>query len=114
MDQRGRRDDRRSPEARQWRKLYKGKRWSALRMQQLTRVPLCERCRKRKKLTPATVVHHVEPHRGDPVKFFNPANLESSCAPCHDGEAQSDERLAHRQIGDDGWPVSPDHPANRA
>jgi 5-methylcytosine-specific restriction endonuclease McrA len=110
-----RRDDRRSPGAQQWRKLYKGARWQRLREQQIRSHPLCERHRKKGHIVPATVVHHVDPHRGDPVKFYDPANLESVCAPCHDGETQSEERLGYStQVGADGYPVDPRHPSNRA
>jgi 5-methylcytosine-specific restriction endonuclease McrA len=112
-----RRDDRRSPEAAAWRKLYKGKRWQALRQMQLTLHPLCARCLRMipRKLTPATVVHHVKEHKGDLVLFFDPANLESSCKPHHDGDAQSEERVGYStQVGADGWPVDARHPANRS
>jgi hypothetical protein len=67
-----------------------------------------------RKLTPATVVHHIEPHKGDEVMFFDPANLESSCKPHHDGDAQSEERMGYStEVGADGWPIDTKHPANR-
>lgn len=111
---RRRQDDRRSPEAAAYRKLYKSMRWQRIRKHQLAEHPLCERCLKMptKRVTPATVVHHVEPHNGDHAKFFG-GPFESLCAPHHDGDAQSEERLGYsRQIGDDGWPIDARHPIN--
>jgi hypothetical protein len=106
--------DRRSPEAERYRRLYKGSTWKHLRKTQLTQHPLCERCRKRNRLTPATVVHHVDTHRGDLQKFYNPGNLESVCAPCHDSDALSEERLGYSsEVGADGWPMDPRHPQHR-
>lgn len=109
-----RRDDRRSPEAAAYRKLYKSQRWQTLRRLQLSKHPLCTRCLngEPRRLTPATVVHHKREHKGDPALFFDPSNLESLCAPHHDRDAQSEERLGYsREIGLDGYPVDPRHPA---
>jgi 5-methylcytosine-specific restriction endonuclease McrA len=108
-------DDRRSPEAEQYRRLYKTARWKRIRQHQLTEHPLCARCSKRGRITAATVAHHRLPHRGNEALFFDPANLESVCAPCHDGDVQSEEKVGYcREIGADGWPVDPRHPANEA
>jgi 5-methylcytosine-specific restriction enzyme A len=53
---------------------------------------LCQRCLRAnpRRLTPATVVHHREAHRGDKAKFFDLTNLESLCATHHDRDAQSE------------------------
>lgn len=97
----------RSADAREWRKLYGTARWQALRLAKLAADPLCERCIRQESVVPATVVHHVEPHKGDRVLFFRPTNLESLCAPCHDGEAQREERTGKAAVwtGLDGWPI---------
>jgi 5-methylcytosine-specific restriction protein A len=110
------RSDRRSPEAAAYRKLYKGARWSRLRLAHLATHPLCARCLKMKprRLTPATVVHHVKEHKGDLTLFYDPANLESLCAQHHDRDAQSEERKGYStEVGADGWPTDVRHPANR-
>lgn len=107
----GRRDYR-SPEAREWRKLYKTARWQALRTLQLQRKPLCEWCEAKGLIVVATVAHHSEPHKGDLAKFYG-VPLVSLCAPCHDTDAQSIERTGYsKAIGSDGWPTDPRHPAN--
>lgn len=42
--------------------------------------------------TPATLVDHLIPHRGDQAVFWNRADWTSSCAECHDGPKQVVER----------------------
>ena len=55
-----------------------------LRPAQLLREPFCRECAKRGVRTRATVVDHVEPHRGDWAKFIDPANHQSLCKHHHD------------------------------
>ena len=90
-----------------WRAWYKTGRWRALRAAQLAQQPLCERCQSRGILTPATVCHHKKAHKGDLVLFWDPMNLGSSCADCHDVDEQRVERggRARQTVGADGWPV---------
>lgn len=45
--------------------------------------PLCVECSKGGRITEATVVDHIVPHRGDPVKFNDISNLQSLCQTCH-------------------------------
>ena len=105
--------DHRSAEAAQYRKLYKTQAWKATRRQQLQQEPLCRMCMVAGRVIAATVADHVRPHKGDRVLFFDAANLQSLCAPCHDGAKQQQERLGYStQIGYDGWPVDDNHPAN--
>jgi 5-methylcytosine-specific restriction protein A len=61
----------------------------------------------------ATVVNHRKPHKGNWSLFIDATNHESTCKPCHDGPIQSEERRGFsREVGVDGWPTSPAHPAN--
>ena len=107
------RRNQRSAEAEQWRKLYKTSRWQKLRARQLRHEPLCSMCQARGEVTPATVADHVVPHKGDERLFFQGAT-QSLCAPCHSGAKQSEERRGYStEVGLDGWPVSPHHPAYR-
>ena len=55
------------------------RRWRKLRRWHLARNPLCEECLKMNRTVPAKHVDHIEPHRGDSVKFWNPDNLQSLC-----------------------------------
>jgi len=112
--ERGRRHDARRRALKPWRAWYKSARWQALRLAQLSKQPLCERCWESGKVTAATVVHHRKKHEGNEVLFFDPANLASSCAPCHDATEQQIERRGYSTaIGVDGWPIDPNHPSNR-
>ncbi|WP_234239756.1 HNH endonuclease [Billgrantia desiderata] len=63
------------------------------------------------RVTPADTVDHIEPHRGDGDKFFDPKNLQSLCATCHSSRKQ---RLEVRQVVDygcneAGMPNDPSH-----
>ena len=68
-----RRDERRSPAAAAWRKLYGLKAWRVLRAAQLAAHPFCERPIHGRRLVQATVANHRVPHRGDQDLFFDPA-----------------------------------------
>jgi 5-methylcytosine-specific restriction protein A len=58
-------------------------RWDKLRGYFLHKNPLCKACMEQGKLTPATEVDHVIPHRGDQKLFWNEANWAAMCKPCH-------------------------------
>lgn len=57
--------------------LYKTTRWKRTREHQLALEPLCSDCSK-----PATDVHHVIKHNGDPEIFWS-SPLMSLCHSCH-------------------------------
>lgn len=82
---------------------YKTQRWRRLRAIQLAREPLCAMCPRP---TPATVCDHVEPHRGNAVKFWC-GPFQSLCAPCHNSDKQRIEKggTPRSRIGLDGWPL---------
>jgi 5-methylcytosine-specific restriction protein A len=107
VKQRNREHDARRRTAQPWRALYKTARWLHLREAQLRDEPLCQRCKARGVVREATVVHHKEAHKGDPVLFFDAGNLASSCKPCHDRDEQAIERggRARQTVGPDGWPI---------
>jgi 5-methylcytosine-specific restriction endonuclease McrA len=86
-----------------------------LRLAQLAAHPLCCLCAKLGIVRAATVVDHIEPHKGNEELFFAAANLQSMCKPCHDGAKQELERTGRlRGSGLDGVPLDPLHPWNRA
>ena len=82
-----------------------GYRWQKARAGFLGRPEntLCVMCRRAGRLTPATVVDHIEPHRGDYKLFWSRDNWQALCAPCHNGTKQASE--GKRAVGVDGWPV---------
>lgn len=94
-----------------WQAWYKTAGWRKRRAYQLKQHPLCQECEKLGRIVPATVADHVEPHRGDPEKFWN-GTLQSLCKPCHDRHKQSEEKggLGFRRGCDvDGRPLDPGH-----
>ena len=54
-------------------------RWEGARREFLLRFPLCQECLRRGRVTPARVVDHVVPHRGDQRLFWDEANWEALC-----------------------------------
>lgn len=58
--------------------------WREARRLFLKRNPLCQRCLKFGRLTPATVVDHIVPHRGDQLLFWDQENWQALCKSCHD------------------------------
>jgi 5-methylcytosine-specific restriction endonuclease McrA len=92
--------------------LHGTMRWRRVAKYQLRDHPLCAFCLKRGRVTPASVADHIEPHKGDQDLFWNGA-LQSLCKLCHDSaKAQQEKRGYCTDIGMDGWPIDPLHPAN--
>lgn len=105
--------DHRSAEAQAWRHLYKSKAWRTGRIAFLHQHPLCVMCKTDGRIAPATVVDHIEPHKGNEALFFDASNWQALCKPCHDSrKALQEARGYDPSIGEDGWPVDERHPAN--
>ncbi|MCD9825235.1 HNH endonuclease signature motif containing protein [Bradyrhizobium japonicum] len=53
----------------------------------------------------ATVADHVKPHKGSEALFYDPDNLQSLCASCHNSAKQRME-LGQDVVtfAADGWP----------
>lgn len=45
--------------------------------------PLCADCEERERITAATIVDHIVPHRGDPKLFWDRKNWQGLCETCH-------------------------------
>lgn len=67
----------------QYSHLYTKWKWRQLRKRQLDREPLCAFCLERGRVTEAVICDHVEPHKGDMVKFWS-GPFQSLCKTCHD------------------------------
>lgn len=67
---------------------------------------LCVMCSKQGYVTPASVVDHIIPHKGDLKLFWDRKNWQPLCAPCHNRDKQSEERTGKAKVttGADGWP----------
>jgi len=46
-------------------------------------------CQRNGKLSPATVVDHILPHRGDEDLFWDESNWQPLCKRCHDRKTGS-------------------------
>ena len=94
--------------------LYDSARWKRMRTYQLQLHPLCKYCAELGRVTPATIVDHIEPHKGDVNKFWL-GKLQSLCDSCHKSTKAFLELNGYRlDIGLDGWPLDPRHPVYRS
>ena len=66
-----------------------GAQWQRTRASFLKKNPLCAQCLREQRLTPATVVDHIVPHRGDDMLFWDQANWQPLCKSCHDKKTGS-------------------------
>ncbi|WP_423837057.1 HNH endonuclease [Sutterella wadsworthensis] len=46
---------------------------------------------KQGRLTLATDVDHIKPHRGDPILLFDEKNLQALCHACHSRKTASED-----------------------
>jgi 5-methylcytosine-specific restriction protein A len=60
------------------------RRWQKARLAFLREHPLCLGCEATGQVKAAELVDHVEPHKGDMIKFWNATMWQSSCAWHHD------------------------------
>lgn len=67
-------------------------RWQKARKQFLARHPLCAECERSRKLTSATVVDHIQPHRGDQALFWDEGNWQPLCKKCHDRKTRLEDQ----------------------
>ncbi len=78
-----------------WRPWYWTSRWRKLRLAILRRdLFTCQRCGRIEADTAQLVCDHKQPHRGDEALFWDEGNLQTLCAPCHNGAKQRDEKRA--------------------
>jgi 5-methylcytosine-specific restriction protein A len=109
-----------SPQAAEYRPLYKTARWRRLRQEAIRRdFGICRMCGvlcKTGVRGPRTAtVDHIKPHKGDFALFFDAGNLQLLCAACHDGSKKfAENRGFSREVNAEGYPVDERHPANRA
>lgn len=67
-------------------------RWRQYRVQFLRANPLCVYCEREGKVTAATVVDHIVPHKGDMSVFWQLDNHQALCKLCHDSTKAVQER----------------------
>lgn len=70
-------------------------RWRKARLRFLKVHPFCVNCKAEGKLTKATVVDHIVPHRGDELLFSDESNWQVLCKRCHDRKTRTKDQ--HRE-----------------
>ncbi len=73
--------------------------WHRARTRYLSEHPLCVMGQARGRISPANVVDHIIPHRGDEVLFWDETNWQALCAPCHNGPKRRQENADARARG---------------
>jgi len=69
-----------------------GRKWQAARLGYLQRHPLCVHCLAKGHVVAATDLDHIEPHGGDPVKFWDfENNVQSLCHACHSAKTARED-----------------------
>ncbi len=97
------RDWRQDAERSKVRRLYSTSRWKRLRSLILSEHPLCVYCEQVGEITPATVVDHIKPHRGDVDLFWDTNNLQTLCKHCHDSIKQAEEHGNIKGVDESGY-----------
>ena len=88
-----------------------GHHWRKIRARHLALFPMCTYCAQLGRRTPATVVDHITPHRGDSDLFYDLNNLQSLCKNCHDSHKQALEKGGYLRGSDPaGIPLDHTHP----
>jgi hypothetical protein len=72
-----------------------GRRWQKARLAFLAAHPCCRICEEQGRIIAATIVDHIEPHKGDAAKFWNVDNWQSLCANCNNSLKQQLETTGH-------------------
>lgn len=75
-------------QARQW---YTSPRWAKARRHHLQREPLCVACKQHGVIRTATIVDHIEPHRGNADLFWDSENWQSLCEQCHNRKSATEK-----------------------
>lgn len=78
-----------------------GAQWRRARAAFLVRHPLCRDCEKSGRVTAATVVDHITPHRGDMRLFWQSENWQPLCAPCHSAKTAREDGGFGNQVNGD-------------
>jgi 5-methylcytosine-specific restriction protein A len=83
-----------------WKLWYSTARWRALRLTIFLRdLYTCHSCKQVEGNTSLLVCDHIRAHRGDRHLFWDEANLQTLCKPCHDKLKQREEQATVHQRG---------------
>ena len=68
-----------------------GAAWRKARIGFLASHPLCTACEKIGRVTAATVVDHITPHKGSQALFWEYSNWQALCAVCHNSKTARED-----------------------
>ena len=77
------------------------RRWQKARLSFLRKHPLCSMCNQLGVAKAATVVDHIIPHRDNHKLFWDTANWQALCKPCHDRHKQAQENSGQLLYAED-------------
>ena len=66
-------------------------RWRRVSQEFLKAHPLCAECERQGRITPATCVDHIKPHRGDFHLFWDQSNWQPLCTACHSRKTAAED-----------------------
>lgn len=66
-------------------------RWRKERKLFIERNPMCKICLEDGRVTMATVVDHIKPHKGDQRLFWDQNNWQALCETCHNRKTRTDD-----------------------
>ena len=100
----------RSSNPRDW---YGLGRWKTKQKFQMRSHPLCKRCLEKGLVVQGVIADHVKPHKGVWNEFWM-GKLQTLCRNCHESGKKYEENRGFRSdIGEDGFPLDPNHPVYR-
>ena len=65
--------------------------WQKARKGFLAKHPLCAECERQGRITAATDLDHITPHKGDKDAFWTRSNWQSLCHPCHSRKTATED-----------------------
>ncbi|MFD2334756.1 HNH endonuclease signature motif containing protein [Cohnella sp. GCM10020058] len=68
-----------------------GSAWRKARAAWLLKHPLCVVCERNGRLTAATDLDHIKPHRGDMTLFWDRSNWQGLCKTCHSAKTARED-----------------------
>lgn len=73
-------------------------RWRKARDAFLAQRLWCVECERSGRLTPATVVDHIIPHKGDKTLFWDMKNWQALCSRCHNRKTATEDGGFGREV----------------